>query len=166
MVAVLLIAIIAALLLIASWTDLTTYRIPNRIPLAIFLLFPVFALASGLSLSDVLWHGAAFGITFAAGFVLFAFNKVGGGDVKLFAATALWAGWGTPLIELTTMTAILGGLLSLAILLCRWTPIGVAVGGLFQACGVKLALFDPTQQMAPYALAITGAFFTLLFMPF
>ena len=160
-----LIAMLSALLLLASWKDLTTYRIPNWIPLAIFALFPVYVLGVGLPLDKVLWHGIAFAVTFAAGFALFAWSKVGGGDVKLLAALALWAGWGAPLVNLLAATTILGGVLSLAILVCRATPLGPTVSAFFQARGWSCAVFEPGNKNAPYGLAISAAFFVLLFAP-
>jgi len=161
-----LIATVGCLLLIASWEDLTTYRIANWIPLVIFALFPIYALGTGLPLDQLLWHGVAFAVTLAAGFALFAWGKVGGGDVKLLAALALWAGWGIPLVNLLVVTTILGGVLSLAILLCRATPVAPVIDAFFRARGWHCAVFDPGNKDAPYGVAISAAFFVLLFAPF
>jgi len=160
-----LVAIVAGLLLLASWTDLTRYRISNWIPLAIFGLFPPYALSVGLSMNELVWHGIAFAITLGAGFALFTWNKCGGGDVKLLAVVALWAGWGTPLVNLVTLTAIFGAVLSLGILLCRWTAIGGAIDSVLRVHGWEFAVFDPAKKVAPYAVAISGAFFVVLFVP-
>ena len=159
----LLVEAVGGLLLLASWSDLTTYRIPNWISLTIFGLFPVFAYFHGLSLDVFMWHCIAFSVVLAGGFALFAWNKVGGGDVKLLATVAMWVGWGTPLVQLITVTMILGGVLSLAILLCRWTPAGAVIGTFLRAYGWKFAVFDPAEKMAPYAIAISGAFLVLFF---
>src|SRR5262249_27541905 len=53
------------------------------------------------------------------GFLLFSMRLAGGGDVKLFAAVALWAGshW---LAEYVVVTALAGGLFALAMLVHRW----------------------------------------------
>lgn len=160
-----LVAAVGGLLLLASWEDLTTYRIPNWISLAILGLFPVYAIATRLPLDAFLWHCVALAVTFVAGFALFAWNKLGGGDVKLFAAVALWAGWGAPLVDLLVVTTMLGGVLSLAILLCRWTTVGVTVGTFLRTRGWDFAVFDPARKVAPYAVAICGAFFIVLCVP-
>ena len=160
-----LIATVGGLLLVASWEDLTTYRIANWIPLVIFAMFPAYALGIGLTLDQILWHAVAFTVTLAIGFALFAWGKVGGGDVKLLAALALWAGWGMPLVNLLAVTTILGGVLSLAILLCRATPVAFVVDAFFRARGWSCAVFDPGNKDAPYGVAISAAFFVLLFAP-
>lgn len=157
--------IIGGLLLVASWKDLTTYRIPNWITVAILALFPVFVAAGGVPPDRLLGHGLAFVVTLGAGFALFAWGKLGGGDVKLFAALACWAGWGPPLVYLVVLTALFGGLLSLLILLCCWPPLGIMAGNILRAYGWDLAVFDPAKKAVPYGLAITAAGFTLPFLP-
>lgn len=153
------------LLLFASWMDLTTFRIPNWIPVVIFAMFPVYVLGARVQVDTVLWHGLAFAVTLAGGFALFAWNKVGGGDVKLLAALALWAGWGAPLVNLIAVTTILGGLLSVAILLCRATPIAPMVSTICRARGWNCAVFEPGNKNAPYGIAISAAFLILAFEP-
>jgi prepilin peptidase CpaA len=161
----LLLDVVGGLLLAACWTDVTAYRIPNWIPLVILALFPAFALASAMPPHQLLGNVTAFGVALAGAFALFAWNKLGGGDVKLFAAVALWAGWGHPLVYLVIFTAIFGGVISLFIVLCRWTPIGVMAGGFCRAHGWNFAIFDPAKKTAPYALAISAAWFALPFLP-
>lgn len=161
----LLLGAVGGLLLVACWTDVTAYRIPNWIPLVILALFPAFALASGLPPHQVLGHGAAFAAALAGGFALFAWNKLGGGDVKLFAAVALWAGWGHPLVYLVLFTALFGGVISLFIVLCRSTPIGIMADAFCRVHGWNFAVFDPAKKTAPYALAISAACFLLPSLP-
>ena len=107
----LVVALFLALLCVAAIHDATTYRIPNRVSLAIAALYPTHVLASG---GDVAWMGALLvaAAVFAAGMALFAFGVLGGGDVKLLAATALWAG-PAGLAGLLVITAIGGGLMAL-----------------------------------------------------
>jgi prepilin peptidase CpaA len=52
---------------------------------------------------------------FAIGFLLFALNFIGGGDAKLLAAVALWAG-PEHILDLLLVTALAGGGLSLILL--------------------------------------------------
>ena len=49
-------------------------------------------------------------------FAMFAFGGMGGGDAKLMAATALWMGFGINLLGYLVTSAVLGGVLTLAIL--------------------------------------------------
>lgn len=74
----------------AAISDFRSYSIPNRACLIIAgayaLAFPALPLASWL-------EGLAAGaVVLLAGAALFARNLLGGGDVKLSAAVALWAG--------------------------------------------------------------------------
>src|SRR3546814_20668921 len=71
-----------------EWRSLT---IPNRYSLAAVALFPSYAIAMGGTVDWAVHLGFA-GAAFGLGFVLFALRLCGGGDVKLFAAVALWAG--------------------------------------------------------------------------
>jgi prepilin peptidase CpaA len=104
------------LLLWAAVSDLRSYLIPNRICLAIAALYPVYWLAGYLGGLPVDWSGGvlAAALIFAAGFALFSVGVIGGGDVKLFSAVALWTGlnW---LFMLVLIVGLAGGILSLAI---------------------------------------------------
>lgn len=149
-------AVILALL-VACWTDVTSYRIPNWIPLIICVLFLPFAVAGDLPFETLIRHGIAFAVTFAAGITLFAWNKLGGGDAKLLAAVALWTSWDASLVILVVLTALIGGALSLALLACRSTH----AGSFLRAHGCNLAIFDPETRMVPYGVAISSAFIVL-----
>jgi prepilin peptidase CpaA len=61
-------------------------------------------------------------VVLAAGFALFALRVIGGGDAKLAAATTLWLGFGLTLPYLV-YAALLGGVLTLAILALRRLPL-------------------------------------------
>jgi prepilin peptidase CpaA len=112
-----LIACLAAALAVAAAYDWRSRIIPNRLNLAIALLAIPFWWASGLSL----WPDVALQIATAAGlFGLFAlafrFGAMGGGDVKLVAALALWL---PPLasLKLLVIMSIAGGFLTLAMVI-------------------------------------------------
>jgi prepilin peptidase CpaA len=110
------------LVLYAAVSDLCTMTIPNRVSLLLAGGFLAGAPLVGLSPYDVLLHGACGLSVLAVGFVLFALRWVGGGDVKLAAATALW--FGTERIVDYLLTAALGGgVLTLAILSLRSIPL-------------------------------------------
>jgi prepilin peptidase CpaA len=85
------ISLFLGLLALAVATDLESMRIPNRICLLIVALYPCHVLAQA---APVDWLGAmaVAGAVFLVGLIPFAFRLMGGGDVKLMAAVALWAG--------------------------------------------------------------------------
>ena len=87
----LLLILLATLLVVAAVTDVRTFTISNKLNLAVALLAPVYWLAVPLSL----WPGVP--IQIAGALIVFillaaAFyaGMMGGGDVKLAAAIALW----------------------------------------------------------------------------
>lgn len=109
-----LLAALAIALLVAAFTDLRHRRIGNWLTAAIAIAAPLFWWASGLSLwpEVALQLGVALG-TFALLAVLFAVGWMGGGDVKLLTALALWIA--PPLfLNLVVMMALLGGVLTIA----------------------------------------------------
>jgi prepilin peptidase CpaA len=118
-------ASLAVLLIGAGVQDLRTMHIANGFSLAIAGLFVVWAgseLAAGRMSPGGL--GLAVGCAvavFAAGAAAFAVGALGGGDVKLLAAVSLFAG-PAGLVDFLAVTAIVGGLLGLAIL--AGAPIG------------------------------------------
>jgi prepilin peptidase CpaA len=86
-----LLGVLAIALLVAAATDLARREIDNWLNLAIALAAPLFWWASGLAL----WPDIALQIgmalaAFAVAAGLFAVRQMGGGDVKLIAALALW----------------------------------------------------------------------------
>jgi len=108
----------ALLLVAAGWQDLRTMRIANALPLAVVAVFAIWAvigLAAGtLTVTDIAWALACAIGLFLAGAVVFAVGAMGGGDVKLAAAAGLFAG-PSLLPDFLTITALVGGLLGLAI---------------------------------------------------
>jgi prepilin peptidase CpaA len=77
-------------MVLAAASDLRRYLIPNRLCLAVAAGYGLAA----ATLPPATWlSGLAVGAAvFAAGALLFARGWLGGGDVKLGAAVALWAG--------------------------------------------------------------------------
>ena len=137
----LLLASLAALLVVAAVVDVRTFTISNRLNLTVALLAPVYWLSVELSI----WPGVA--VQLAAGAAVFlvlaaAFyaGMMGGGDVKLAAALALWFPPASTLKFLVFMS-LAGGLLTLLLLVWHRAkrregrpeiPYGVAIafGGL------------------------------------
>ena len=136
-----LLVALGAILVVAAVIDVRTFTISNRLNLTVALMAPLY----WLSIALPLWPGV--GIQLAAGagvFVLLAAafyaGVMGGGDVKLAAALALWFSPGST-IKFLVLTSLAGGVLTLAVL--AWhrarrregrpeVPYGVAIafGGL------------------------------------
>jgi len=113
-----LLAGLAIALLVAAFTDFRGRIISNWLNGAIAIAAPLFWLASGLALwPDIALQLGVALATFAVLCGLFAIKAMGGGDVKLLTALALWI---PPLlfVKLLVMMALLGGVLT--ILFSAW----------------------------------------------
>lgn len=77
------------LLLLAAGQDLWKLKISNVFPIALIALYIIRAIIVGLQ-TDMWQNLAVFALALSAGTILFAKRWLGGGDVKLFAAAALW----------------------------------------------------------------------------
>lgn len=108
-----LLAMLAIALLVAAFTDLRSRRIGNWLTGAIALGAPLFWWATGLALwPDVALQVGVAALTFAVLAALFAIRAMGGGDVKLLTALALWI---EPMqfVRLILAMALLGGVLTI-----------------------------------------------------
>ena len=109
--------ILALMLAVAAAGDLRRREIPNWLNGAIALLAVPFWWAVGLSPwpDMALQLGVAFGV-FALFALLFNFGFMGGGDVKMIGALALWL---PPILilKLLLIMSIAGGALTLAMLI-------------------------------------------------
>ncbi|MET1755627.1 prepilin peptidase [Novosphingobium sp. RD2P27] len=85
-----LLAALATALLVAAVTDLRRREIDNWLNAAIALAAPLYWLAVGLDWVAVLFQLGLALLTFAIACALFAMRQMGGGDVKLLSALALW----------------------------------------------------------------------------
>ncbi|MGD9783078.1 MAG: prepilin peptidase [Hyphomicrobiaceae bacterium] len=135
----------------AGAMDMLTMTIPNRVSLLLIGAFLVAVPAAGLGLEQFLDHLGAGLIVFAVGFAIFAAGLIGGGDVKLLAASALWFGLHDLPTYLFTVT-VLGGLLAMVFLILR----GYFPEGSVRAPGWVLRL-QATETGVPYGIAIAGA---------
>jgi len=107
----------AALLADAAICDVRGFRIPNRVPVLLLILFVV-AAALTLDVREFLLHLAAGVAVFAVAAVLFARGIWGGGDVKLIAALGTWTGFAAMPRFLVVM-ALAGGVLAIVVLAAR-----------------------------------------------
>jgi prepilin peptidase CpaA len=152
----LVLVVLPALLLAAAFCDLTRYTIPNRLCAATALFFPLFAFLLPLPLSALGLHAAAGAAGLALGFGLFALGWIGGGDAKLFAAIALWLGFGD-LAEYAVAVALFGGALTLTLMMLRQVPLPAALLGQ----GWILKLHD-RRSGVPYGVALAAGAFAVL----
>lgn len=129
--------LLGLLLLVAAGADVRARIIPNSLNAAIAVLAVGWWIAWGLSTQDILIQ---IGLAFAALTIfggLFALGLMGGGDVKLITALALWLPAGQ-LLQMLFWMALAGGLLTLAMLAIHAmrrsgerleVPYGVAIAG-------------------------------------
>ncbi len=148
-----LILCLGALLLSAGIEDIHRREIANWKNAAVALMAPVWWWTSGLSL----WPGVPVqlllaAVVFAMFCGAFAAGMMGGGDVKLIAALALWLPL-EPLLDMLMVMAIAGGAVTLAIMIDHRirrsegppeVPYGVAIA----AAGL-LALGEPILNHFP-----------------
>lgn len=136
----------------AAAMDLLTMTIPNRISLVLIAAFLV-----AIPFADVTWtdlalkHVAVGAAVLAAGIVLFSLGWMGGGDVKLMAAAALWLGY-DHIATFFFSVSLLGGLLALAVLAYRRLVPEAVV-----ASTVWAARLHKQGGGIPYGIAIAGA---------
>ena len=90
-ISTILLVALAAMLLAACWCDLKARTIPNWLNLAVALLAIPFWWSLGLTLwPDVALQLGVAALVFGLFAIAFAIGAMGGGDVKLVAAIALW----------------------------------------------------------------------------
>ncbi|QLC24503.1 peptidase [Parasphingopyxis algicola] len=136
------VAILAPALLFAAYGDWLRRDIPNKLNAAIALMAPLYWWAAGFTL----WPEIAIIVGLALALFLmftfaFAIGAMGGGDVKMIGALALWM---TPmqLPVMLIVMAIAGGVLTLAMLIHHRRSgktgkpeipygIAIAIGGLW-----------------------------------
>lgn len=157
MASVALLIVFPFLMAYAAVRDLLTMLIPNTVSLLLLAGFALFAVATGLWGWDLMSHLGAGAVTLAVTFTLFALGKIGGGDAKLAAATAVWIGFDR-LLEYLAVASLAGGALSLAILMARAHPLPPLLGRLPFA----LHLHD-AKTGVPYG--ITLSFGALIVIP-
>ena len=140
-------------LAVAAFSDFFTMTIPNRVSAILLGAFFLAAPLGGLGLAEIAMHLGAGLIVFSIGFVLFALNTMGGGDVKLLSASAVWFGINPSLFEYVVYVSFFGGLLTLGILMLR------AKSTLVHAYGLPVPAHLLNGRKVPYGIAIGAAAF-------
>jgi prepilin peptidase CpaA len=133
----------------AAVSDALSMTIANRVSVLLVAAFAIVAPLTGMDWTDYGWHFAAAAMVLAVTFLMFAIGGMGGGDAKLMAATALWMGFNLNLLGYLDTSAFLGGILTLAILSYRKSPLADLTGG-----NMFLRHFANPAAGVPYGVAL------------
>ncbi|MGE0282032.1 MAG: prepilin peptidase [Rhizobiaceae bacterium] len=136
-------------MLFAAVSDMLSMTIANRVSIILVAAFVIVAPLTGMNGQAIAWHLAAGVIVLCATFILFAFGGMGGGDAKLMSASAVWMGFGFNLIAYLVAASFLGGLLTLAVLAYRGSPLAVYTAG-----NRFLRNFTSDAKGVPYGIAL------------
>lgn len=108
-----LLAALAIALLHACYTDIKRREIEDWLNIGIAISAPAFWWASGYDLwPDLGWQLAVAGGVFIIFTALFAIGAMGGGDVKLLSALALWFPF-PEMLKLVVVMSVAGGVLTI-----------------------------------------------------
>lgn len=173
-----LLAALATALLVAAFTDLRRREIDNELNAAIALAAPLWWLLHGYGWSQVGFQLALALGTFVLASLLFLIRQMGGGDLKLLVALALWF---TPdsFMQLIVLMAVLGGGASIAMASFNMRRVpgetlrdvlswAIALAWVWCACAIAFALIthrplidggtiDTVMDVVPEAWAGTWA---------
>ena len=147
-------ALYTLLLGIAAVFDTWKFVIPNAIAVALVVLFIATALLLPFEMTWMEWlsHVGAAVAVFIGGAVLYAFNKMGGGDIKLLTAVAFWAGF-EHVTELLLYVAVAGGVLAIGLIVLRKLIVSLG-SAITRLAEVKLPRVLLNGEAVPYGLAI------------
>ena len=133
----------------AAISDMLSMTILNRVSLLLVGTFAVVAPMTGMEFNQIMMHVAAFALVLTVCFCLFATGAMGGGDAKLLAATSLWFGMSMDLLVYLVVASFFGGILTLAILRFRGSPVAVFAGQ-FEF----LRRIGDSKEKIPYGIAL------------
>ncbi len=104
-------------LMISVYSDIKYRLIYNKVTLPIALAAPLYWYATGhFDWTEIGIHLLIGASVFALFAGFFALNMMGAGDVKLFAAFALWFDWVT-VIQMLLYTSLIGGAVTVVFLI-------------------------------------------------
>ncbi|MGB5485047.1 A24 family peptidase [Parasphingorhabdus sp.] len=138
---------LAIALIVATITDIKSRHISNWLNLGIAVGAPLFWIATGMEFwPEMVGQIGLAAIIFTIFAAMFAIGAMGGGDVKLLTALALWMHWLT-FLELLVIMSIAGGVLTLLMMIGKRiqktdgplkVPYGVAIAfsGLWTIWGI------------------------------
>lgn len=135
-------AMFSLILVVAALWDVASFRIPNALPAALAVAALVFALPDGGG--EWLSRGASVGIVSLTVLALYLAGGMGGGDVKLLAAAAMWMPFDTLPVFVLAL-GIIGGVQALLTQAARRLAPASARGT------------DAEGRRLPYGLSIAAA---------
>lgn len=133
-----LLGALAIALVVAAATDMKRRQIDNWLTISLALAAPLYWWAASLTWGEIGWHAGVGAAAFAVLTLMWALGAIGGGDIKLLTALALWLQPGLFFTLLMRM-AILGGVL--CVVIWMW----------------KVARRVQHKPVVPYGLAIAIA---------
>lgn len=148
--AVFVLLLFPAAMAFAAAYDLFTMTIPNWLSVALVAGFFCLAPFVGLDLTAASMHVALGVAMLVVSFTMFAMGWIGGGDAKFFAAAALWMG-PAHLLDYAVVTAVLGGMLTLALITLRTVPLPAGLGE-----QPWIARLHNADGGVPYGIALAG----------
>lgn len=136
-------------MLFAAISDMLSMTIANRVSALLVATFVLVAPLAGMDWATFGLHLGAGFLVLCVTFTLFAIGGMGGGDAKLLAATSVWMGFSLVLLQYLVLASIIGGLLTIAIVLYRKSPLA-----LITSQNVFLRHFADEKVGVPYGIAL------------
>lgn len=136
----------------AAVSDMISMTIANRISVILVAVFAVAAPISGMDWATYGWHFAAGALVLSITFALFAAGVMGGGDAKLLSSTAVWMGMSMELMQYVFYGAMIGGVLTILIIIYRRSPLSTITGN-----NMFLRHFADEKVGVPYGVALGAA---------
>lgn len=136
-------------MLFAAISDMVSMTIANRVSILLVAAFVVLAPLTGMQWQAIGLHLAAGAAVLAVTFSMFALGGMGGGDAKLLAATSLWMGFSIELMQYLVYAALIGGLLTVLLIIYRGSPLSTLTGG-----NLFLRHFADSKAGIPYGVAL------------
>lgn len=130
-------------------SDMVSMTIANRVSVILVVSFALIAPFTGMGWADYGLHFAAGALVLAVTFAMFAIGGMGGGDAKLMTATAVWFGLSMTLLQYLVYASLIGGALTLLLLIYRKSPISVLTGN-----NLLLRQLADDKAGIPYGIAL------------
>lgn len=149
------------LLALAALTDFRTRRIPNRVVLALIVGGITYSLTTMSPLYGLGFSTGGLVVGLVVWLPFYALGWLGAGDVKLAAGAGAWLG-AFGVLRASLIGAIIGGAISLALMLWQRSAKGVAVDMLLLLDTIRrrprtlrvTATTAASAQLMPYGVAI------------
>jgi prepilin peptidase CpaA len=162
----------SGLLVVASWTDWRTRRIPNLLVAALATGGFVFGLITEPLLPGALRAAGGLMTGFLLWIPLYAIAVLGAGDVKLAAAAGSWLGAGGA-FEASLLAALAGGVLALALLIAQRSAGRAMQNVAIWLSGAAFGRVEPVaadtslagRAQLPYGIAIAIGFLIAAWSP-